>query len=180
MAVLLVSAIAATVPALVGCGRKGGAEDRIGDALKGPVDADTSNYTILPFDSLKYWVFKDCKPAKLTSSDLKDIGRIVGKCVDDYNQERKKQLHKSRAKQARAAANSGFSPIVLTKYKRQYFAVTNEKGQKEVWVNCFCETGNPNWKNEPIFVKDGGNCYFNVKINLKTKKYYDFAVNGEA
>ncbi len=27
---------------------------------------------------------------------------------------------------------------------------------------------------------DGGNCYFNFKINLATKKFYDFSVIGLA
>ena len=31
-----------------------------------------------------------------------------------------------------------------------------------------------------MIVDDGGNCYFNFKINLTTKKFYDLRVNGEA
>jgi hypothetical protein len=59
--------------------------------------------------------------------------------------------------------------------------VTNKKGEKEVWVNCFCDTWNSNrWKTEILFVEDGGNCYFNFRINLATKKYHDLGVNGEA
>jgi hypothetical protein len=25
-------------------------------------------------------------------------------------------------------------------YRKQLIAVTNKKGEKEVWVNCFCDT----------------------------------------
>jgi len=70
--------------------------------------------------------------------------------------------------------------IDLKKYKRQYIAVINSKGEKEVWVNCFCDTWKKNWRKELIFVLDGGNCYFNLKINLTKGEYYDLMVNGDA
>jgi hypothetical protein len=72
--------------------------------------------------------------------------------------------------------------IDLKRYKRQYIGVTNEKGEKEVWINCFCiDPHNPkmNWKKEFVMVKGGGNCYFNLKVNLTTKKYYDFDTNSD-
>jgi hypothetical protein len=56
----------------------------------------------------------------------------------------------------------------------------NTKGDKEVWVNCFCRNAVGNWKEELILVQDGGNCYFQLKVNLNTKKYYEFTVNGNA
>jgi hypothetical protein len=31
-----------------------------------------------------------------------------------------------------------------------------------------------------MFVDDGGNCYFNFKISLATKTFYDMGVNGVA
>ena len=56
--------------------------------------------------------------------------------------------------------------------------MVNNKGEKVIWINCFCNDCNKNWKKEIIIVKDGGDCYFNLKINLMTKKYYDFLING--
>jgi hypothetical protein len=35
-------------------------------------------------------------------------------------------------------------------------------------------------ENKMFGVEDGGNCYFNFKINLITKKYFDLGVNGVA
>ena len=59
--------------------------------------------------------------------------------------------------------------------------IQKNNGQKEVWVNCFCQlSGDNKWKTEVVHVADGGNCYFNFKINLTTKTCYDFAVNGVA
>jgi hypothetical protein len=42
----------------------------------------------------------------------------------------------------------------------------NSKGEKEVWINCFCRDGERDWRKNLVFVKDGGNCYFNLKVNL--------------
>ena len=71
--------------------------------------------------------------------------------------------------------------IDLRKYYRQYIVTKNKKGEKEVWVNCFCSIQNMDyWKKQVVFVMDGGNCFFNLKINLSRKSYSDFEVNGEA
>ncbi len=59
--------------------------------------------------------------------------------------------------------------------------IKNVKGEKEVWVNCFCSVQYMDyWKKQVVFVKDGGNCFFNVKINITKKSFSDFEVNGEA
>ncbi len=47
-------------------------------------------------------------------------------------------------------------------------------------MNSFCTTLDNRWKTEFILVDDGGNCFFNFKINLTTKKYYELNVNGKA
>jgi hypothetical protein len=65
-------------------------------------------------------------------------------------------------------------------YKKQLVAVTNKDGDKEVWVNCFCDTLNKNWRKEILLVQDGGRCYFNFKINLTQNKCYHLIVNGES
>ena len=56
----------------------------------------------------------------------------------------------------------------------------NSKGEKEVWVNCFCGQWDKSSRTNPVIVMDGGNCFFNLKINLTTGQYYELIVNGEA
>jgi len=68
----------------------------------------------------------------------------------------------------------------LNEYKRQLVAVINGKGEKEVWVNCFCNRDWGRYREEVLVADDGGACYFNIKINLTTKTSYDLMVNGEA
>jgi len=141
---------------------------------------DTSVVAILPFDTTQYWVFKDCKPTDLTSDDLQNIETILNKCIDDYNPEQERQFKEINAKHPEYKLDKKNFTIDLTRYKRQYVAVINSKGEKEVWVNCFCNTWNKNWKTNLIMVLDGGNCYFNLKINLSTGQYYELMVNGDA
>ncbi len=40
-------------------------------------------------------------------------------------------------------------------------------------VNGFVKLNDGCWING----EDGGNCYFNIKINLNTKNYYDLDIN---
>lgn len=140
---------------------------------------DTSKIAILPFDETRYWVFKDSKPTDLTNDDLQKIETIINDCVNNYNQEQEKRYIEIKVKKPENKLDKKNFRIDLTNYKRQYEAVINTKGEKEVWVNCFCRTHNSNWKNERVIVKDGGNCYFNLKINLTTGQYYEIMVNGE-
>ena len=58
-------------------------------------------------------------------------------------------------------------------YKQQYIPLINAKGEKEVWVNCFCITlENNRWKHSIIEMEDGGSSLFNFKVNLTTKQYF--------
>jgi hypothetical protein len=141
---------------------------------------DTSVVAILPFDITQYWVFKDSKPTELSRDDLQNIETIINKCINDYNPDQEIQFKEINDKHPEYKLDKKNFIIDLTRYKRQYIAVLNSKGEKEVWVNCFCGAGNQNWKKNLIFVKDGGNCYFNLKINLTTRQYYELMVNGDA
>ena len=139
---------------------------------------DTAMVAVLPFDTTEYWVFKGSKPTDLTNDDLQKIETILNGCINNYNSEQEKKYNKINAKNPEYKLDKKNFIIDLTRYKRQYEAVINSKEEKEVWVNCFCRTHNSNWKNEIVVVKDGGNCYFNLKINLTTGRYYDIMVNG--
>jgi len=141
---------------------------------------DTSVVAILPFDKTQYWVFKDSKPTDMTNDDLQKIETILNKCISDYNPDQERQFKEINNKHPEYKLNKKNYIIDLTRYKRQYVAILNSKGEKEVWVNCFCDTWNSDWKKDLIFVKDGGNCYFNLKINLTTGQYYELMVNGDA
>lgn len=129
---------------------------------------DTSLIAIIPFDNSRDWLFdKTYLPTNLTQNDIEKVELLLTNCVDDYNN-KLNDNHKQY-----------FSiDLIKKRYKRQYVAVVNKKGDKIVWVNCLCQTHNDNWKTSVILVDDGGNCYFNLKINLTKEKCYDLIVNG--
>ena len=129
---------------------------------------DTATIAIIPFENTSNWtLFKNCKPSNLTNTDITEIEQILIKCIDNYNTEPEQKK------------GNIDNTINLASYKRQYVPVINEKEEKEVWINCFCNDWDRDWKKGIIQVLDGGKCYFNLKINLTTKTYYDLIVNGD-
>lgn len=134
-------------------------------------EVDTIKIAVLPFIPEMNFPFDSShKAATLTPMEFKTIESLLITCVNKYNY----SLYKK---------DRQWMSIDLekTNYGRQIIAVINQKGEKEVWVNCFCTTpGDERWKSDILFVADGGNCYFNFKINLRTKRYYNLIVNGEA
>ncbi len=130
---------------------------------------DSSTTAIIAFDKRDTYVFDDSyKPGRLTQQDLAVIDSLLIACVNDYNSLVNRELY------------NGNIELDKNTYRKQLVAVTNKLGQKEVWVNCMCETNGTNWRTYIPIVRDGGNCYFNFKINLVLKKFYDLRVNGVA
>lgn len=140
----------------------------------------TPEYVILKFDSTMNGLFKDSKPAELNLSEVKEIELILSKCINAYNPKQLKEFEKLDKEYPGNKYSKIHFIIDLKRYNQQFVAVINKLGEKEVWVNCFCITSSNNWKREIFQVKDGGNCFFNLKINLTKKTYYDLSVNREA
>jgi len=137
-------------------------------------------YVILKYNSTKHWFFKDSKAAELNLSEVKEIEMLLSKCINAYNSEQLKIFEKDTKEKIGYKISKSQYIIDLKRYDRQFVPVINKKGEKEIWVNCFCGTHSDDWKTNIVGVDDGGNCYFNLKINLTKKTYYDFGVNGEA
>lgn len=139
--------------------------------LKAPEQMnDTSSVAVIAFDQNHDWPFKHTyKPTTLSEKEIALLDSLLKQCVSNYNQ--------SLASNMKTDYGIDF---VKYKYKRQYMAVLNDQGQKEIWINGFCDTWDKQWKKEVVLVHDGGNCYFNLKINLTTKECFELSVNGYA
>ena len=144
------------------------------------VQLDTSMVAMLPFDTTKTWIFENARQTELSINDLIIIEDILTGCISEYNTKQKQLFKELKSNNLESNLDIKHFIIDLERYKRQYMAVINDKGEKEVWINCFCDSWGKNWREEQIIIKDGGNCYFNLKINIRKKKYYDFMVNGYA
>lgn len=123
---------------------------------------DSENIAILKHFSYD----KGAKYTKLTNTDLILVDEIIDRCLSEYN---------------RGRDTSSYEFLKSSIYKRQYVPFI-KNGQKYVWVNFFCGDVKqyPYWRKKPVLVFDGGNCYFNVTINLSTEKYFSLYINGMA
>lgn len=145
-----------------------------------PDFADTTQFVILPFDPSYEWMFKNAKPATINSQEIEQADIIIKKYIDNYNPKQKSLFDSILKVHPNRYIKVEDYIIDFQRYKRQYVTVVNKKGEKEIWVNFFCRTYNKDWKNYLVFVKDGGNCYFNLKVNLSKKICYALAINGHA
>lgn len=69
----------------------------------------------------------------------------------------------------------------LKNYKRQYLGYYDKNGNKVIWVNfIWYKKLSDNWYEELQIVLDGCSYFWNVKVNLTTKKVFDLNVNGLA
>jgi hypothetical protein len=145
---------------------------------------DTADFTVIPFTN-NYWVFNDASPAGLSAGEIVKVESILAGCITGYNLRELRRLDSVMSdfsgissEEKDALVKTHF--IDLANYKRQYFPIINSKGEKEVWVNCFC-SGSwhfSEWRRQIVEVSDGGNCFFNVIINLTRRTYRDLRVNG--
>lgn len=156
---------------MTACGK---AQDKKGDS-KDTANRGGANYAVISFNKTNTWLFKDAKPATLSADEIREVENILHEAIEDYNRE-------PYLLRAHPEYNLDKSRFVIdpSSYKRQFVPVLNAKGEKEVWVNCFCEDNFDDWRKEVVQVEDGGKCFFNVKINLSKKTWYDLRVNGEA
>jgi hypothetical protein len=155
-----------------------------GTVIKNNITVDTSLIAVIPFNTYQTWIFNDCRSSKLNSTEIEKIETLFIECIDDFNLRAEKRFDKLNNKHPEYHFNKSDFIINVKKYKRQYFPVINNQGEKEVWINCFCTDVEKvmkfqNWKTVQLSVKDGGNCFFNFKVNLTTNKFYGFITNGE-
>lgn len=121
------------------------------------------NYAVIKYDpEFHDFYFKNAKPLELDDEEYASIHNLIIKAVEKHNSD---EPDKRKVWD-------------LSKYNFQYIPVYTEDRQKQVWVNAFCNAFEKDWKKDLIRVKDGGNCYFNLKINLSNSTFYDFSVNG--
>ncbi len=130
---------------------------------------DTSTYVILSYDkAFDFWMFDKSdnpKPTGLSRAEVNSIETLVDSAYQ--------RLCRN------SPGDKYSSPKPLSLYKRQYVAITNGNGQKEVWVNFFCNAPN-GWRKHLIIVDDGGACYLRLRINLTLRRAYDLVPNGVA
>jgi hypothetical protein len=137
--------------------------------------------TVLEFNESWHWIFKNVKPTELSQTEIDEIELILKKAVTNSNKNQQEYLKRHNEEYPKNQwTETGFELDLDEKYYRQYVPIINENGEKEVWVNFFCSTMRDNWETDLVMVHDGGNCFFNIKVNLTKKTYSDLSINGYA
>ena len=121
------------------------------------------SYDNLKIDTGRYVLFTNGDSHTLSIEDVQKIYSVIQKCVDSLNLEVKEPYK-----------------IDIRRYRFQISYLTDHSNTNVVWVNSFCDKDEPNWRKEIVSVKDGGHCFFNFKIDLKTLTFFDLFVNGSA
>ncbi len=70
----------------------------------------------------------------------------------------------------------------LKTYLRQYFGYINVNGERIIYIYAFRKKDLPElrkqWLQNLIMVEDGGDNYWQIEINLNTKKLLSFGINS--
>ena len=163
-------------------------------ALTNLYSQERRSYVILPLEAAPHPLLKDGKPAELTQDDLEKIDLLLRKYIDNYNRNTREAVESLiRIKQHPGSGGDQTLLAILNRltgadielylisidmYKRQYIAIINSRGEKEVWINCFRDPEIDYWEYSVVTVYGGGNAFFNLMINLTTGDLHDFWVNG--
>lgn len=129
-----------------------------GDSLKYSIISDKSSCSVF---------FKKPKPTTLDAVEIEEVLKILGEAIVSHNNN----------EMVKAVAVEMLQIIDMDKYCMQFMPVMDKK-EKVVAVNCFCDSHGVNWHKSLVFAKDGGICFFQLKINLNKKSFFDFFING--
>lgn len=67
----------------------------------------------------------------------------------------------------------------LDRYARQYFGITRA-GRRSIYINCLPTDHRSDWRAQPVFVRDGGEEFFQLIFDLESAEFTGMWVNGEA
>ncbi|MBC7861367.1 MAG: hypothetical protein IAF38_00250 [Bacteroidia bacterium] len=147
----------------------------------GSVILSDTNYVVLSYSLAPPWIFKARIGTSISGSDIVIIDSLIKIGANEFNLKNKKFIDSLNKTLYRHSENkfTGKGSVFPDKYKKQCYPYVNSNGETEVWVNCFCDgPWKFDWRKEPLgMVRDGGNCFFQVKINLSKKTFSEFHVN---
>lgn len=150
---------------LFGCNQTNSNKEVVANADSSASFIPDSNYVIIEYDSQKHqYIIENGQPTDLSIDELVEIEVIIDSAIKKHN----------------STIDSSFQ-VSTSDYKRQYLPNINEDGDKVIWINFNCGSWWDEFeKDEIIEVMDGGNCHFELTINLTKGSYYNFFVNGYA
>lgn len=137
---------------------------------------DSFKYVIVKLDSVSQISYLNPQPSDISFEQLQLVDSLLKAAVDSYNVYVSAEYERLSKEHADYSVSKENFVITLREYVKQVVAYKNQAGENEVWINCY---HGEDISDEIVDVRDGGNYFFNVKINLSTKRVYDFSVNGD-
>jgi len=142
----------------------------------------STNYVIIELNENTYApIDKEFKSAELSNNEVEILKHILLIAISENNIDQLLAIRDYNKKnQLEKKAETGFE-LSLDNMDIQLVPYFNTKGEKLVWVNVFCRDEIfTYWKQEIVVVEDGGNCHYNLKINLNKSTYKELYINGYA
>lgn len=125
-----------------------------------------SNYTLLDApEKMEYEFGKNYKKWTPGAGDISKTEKLLYGC---YEQE------------CRGTANRLLNRK-LDDYNYQLMGALMDNGEKVIWINALCkkeESSMADWKKRLVVVADGGNCFFNIQVNITRDVWGLLMVNG--
>jgi hypothetical protein len=142
-------------------------------------------YTVIELDSSNQDLYENTTPTNLKFYEIQLVDSIIKYAIADHNQKAKDDYQKLLTYYPGMEDNEEGYILDFNDYYRQYIPYINERGEKVVHVNCFCDVTNMNgelsgryWRTDLIQVNDGGNCFFSLYVNLTLETFAHLMVNG--
>jgi hypothetical protein len=130
---------------------------------------DTALYAVLQYDDhakmAMDWQFPNARPDSLTMAQVDSAEELIDRAYANYLRDANKHIHLLQP---------------LRAYHRQYVALMNEQGEREIWINFFCASFGNDWRHYIMVVDDGGGCFFQIRLNWSKKKVVELLPNGVA
>jgi hypothetical protein len=138
-----------------------------------PPAFDTTNTVVLPFVVIVGSVPANCKRDEINDSEVTIIDSLLAGVMFDERIGENGPFPEQQVKKPRPIKE------ILSYYKRQFVCYRNDKEEKIIWIYCFCASEKTlHWKEYFVSAMDGGDCFFNLKLNLTNKTAFDVKVNG--
>lgn len=123
---------------------------------------------VFSMDTTSRWHYRipDWRPYEPGKRDLDTLRILISRALNHMNNER-----------IMADRN-----LYVSDHKFQVVFGVNTVNEVNCWIFAFCNNSDvvtsQRWKDKVYTVQGGGNCYFNLKINIFRKVYFEARVNG--
>jgi hypothetical protein len=99
--------------------------------------AKTETIALFTYNETEFPFLKNCNQATLSNEELLVADTLLQKFIAAYNKEQARQYNLFTPEQQNGHV---LLLLDLNNFRRQYVPITNQSGEKEVWVNCFCNS----------------------------------------